>query len=228
LTRASAAQQVFSRQLIASQEAERKRIAAELHDSLGQRLVIIKNMALLSLGSPGSPLEARQHVEEISTEASHALGEVKEIAYNLRPYQLDRLGLTKAVQAVVRSVSAASTIAFAVEIDDIDEVFPKDSQINFYRIVQESLNNIVKHSSATHAGVIIRRDSSRLSLVIRDDGKGWTVDGTPADGQRGGFGLVGLSERAQLLGGTLRIQSAPGQGATISMDVTLRDGRHEV
>lgn len=228
LTRARAAQQAFSRQLIASQESERKRIAAELHDSLGQRLIIIKNMALLFLNAHGSTQEAHQHIEEISTEASHAIGEVKEIAYNLRPYQLDRIGLTKAVEAIVRSVSAASTIVFSSEIDNIDDVFPKDSEINFYRIVQESLNNILKHSSATHASVTIRRDPNRLSLTIRDDGKGWAVEGTRPDSQRAGFGLVGISERAQLLGGTPRIQSAPGQGTIISIDVALRDGRHDV
>jgi ligand-binding sensor domain-containing protein len=94
LQRAHAAQQAFSRQLIASQENERKRIAAELHDSLGQRLVIIKNLALILLN--GSSTDgARERIDEISTEASQALGEVREISYNLRPHQLDRLGLTK-------------------------------------------------------------------------------------------------------------------------------------
>jgi ligand-binding sensor domain-containing protein/signal transduction histidine kinase len=228
LTRARVVQQTFSRQLIASQEGERKRIAAELHDSLGQRLIIIKNMALLFLNAPESTREARQQIEEISTEASQAIGEVKEIAYNLRPYQLDRIGLTKAVEAIVRSASAASTIAFSVEIDDIDDVFPKDSEINFYRIVQESLNNILKHSSAANASITIRRDQAHLSLTIHDDGKGWTLHGPQPDGHPGGFGLVGISERAQLLGGTPRIQSAPGQGTTISMEVALRDGRHVV
>ena len=131
LHRAHAAQQAFSRQLIASQENERKRIAAELHDSLGQRLVIIKNLALILLN--GSAADgAREQIDEISTEASQAIGEVKEISYNLRPHQLDRLGLTKALEALVKKAASASPIAFTSEIDDIDDVFPKQAEINFY------------------------------------------------------------------------------------------------
>ncbi|HXG66150.1 MAG TPA: two-component regulator propeller domain-containing protein, partial [Blastocatellia bacterium] len=224
LKKAQAAQQAFSRQLIASQEMERKRIAAELHDSLGQRLVIIKNLALMFLQSPGENGEARQQIEELSAEASQAIGEVKEISYNLRPYQLDRIGLTKAVEAVVKKAAAASPIAFSAAIDDIDGVFPKESEINFYRIVQESVNNIVKHSQATEASVTIRRDGGRLLLTIRDNGKGFTPGATPPDAHRGGFGLIGISERAQLLGGRALIHSAPGQGVTVSIEIILHSG----
>jgi signal transduction histidine kinase len=104
--RAEAVQHAFTRKLITSQESERKRIAAELHDSLGQRLVVIKNLALISLkgGSliSGMPdADASSRIEEISAEASHALAEVREISYSLRPYQLDRIGLTKAIEALV-------------------------------------------------------------------------------------------------------------------------------
>ena len=105
---AQAAQQIFARQLISSQESERKRIAAELHDSLGQHLVIIRNLALMFLQSPTDNGATRQQIEEISAEASQAIGEVKEISYNLRPYQLDRIGLTKAVEALIKKAEAAS------------------------------------------------------------------------------------------------------------------------
>jgi signal transduction histidine kinase/ligand-binding sensor domain-containing protein len=229
LKRARATQQAFSRQLIASQEAERKRIAAELHDSLGQRLVVIKNLALMYLNSAskngeGAIGEARRQIEEISAEASQAIGEVKEISYNLRPYQLDRIGLTKAIEAIVRTARSASEIVFTAEIDDIDGVFPKDSEINFYRVVQESVNNILKHSRATEASVTIRRDPGGLRLVIRDNGKGFTPGAAKSDSQAGGFGLIGITERAQLLGGKPVIQSAPGQGTTISIEIVLRPG----
>ena len=111
LQQAQAAQQAFSRQLIASQEAERKRIAAEMHDSLGQRLVVIKNLAFLLLrskkGAPPDDSDA-QTITEISDEASSAIAETREISYNLRPFQLDRLGLTKAIEAMVRTTGMAS------------------------------------------------------------------------------------------------------------------------
>ncbi|MDQ2949025.1 MAG: histidine kinase [Acidobacteriota bacterium] len=221
LQRERIGQQAFSRQLIASQESERKRIAAELHDSLGQRLVVIKNLALLSLLNPDQA-EARRHIEEISAEASGAIGEVKEISYNLRPYQLDRIGLTKAIQGIVKSVAAASRIDVTADLDDVDDCIPKDAQIDFYRIVQESLNNVVKHSQATRASVTARRHGDRLSLSIRDNGRGFTPQRDP-ESPAGGFGLTGIVERSQLLGGKTAIRSTPGQGGTvIEIEIPLK------
>jgi signal transduction histidine kinase/streptogramin lyase len=222
LERDRAAQQAFSRQLIASQENERKRIAAELHDTLGQRLVVIKNRALLLLrtrDSASSLSESqREQVEEISVEVSEAVREVKEISYDLRPYRLDRLGLTTALRAMIDTASTASATSFSAEIDDIDGAFPKQVEISFYRIVQECLNNILKHSQARAASVHIRRTKERVELIVRDDGRGFALDaikGAPS----GGFGLSGISERAQLLGGKAAIQSAPGQGTTVTVEI---------
>jgi signal transduction histidine kinase/ligand-binding sensor domain-containing protein len=229
--RAQAVQHAFTRQLITSQESERKRIAAELHDSLGQRLVVIKNLALISLnggslisGMPDGAASSR--IEEISAEASHALAEVREISYNLRPYQLDRIGLTKAIEALVKKVSRASTIAFTAEIDDIDDVFPKDSEIDFYRVVQECMNNVLKHSKATEAGVAVRRGAAELVLVVRDNGKGFTPGAAGGNPGSGGFGLIGIFERAQLLGGKPVVQSAPGQGTMISIEIPVSQHNH--
>jgi signal transduction histidine kinase len=221
--RAQAAQQAFSRQLIESQEGERKRIAGELHDGLGQRLVVIKNLALMVLNSPLKNGEALEQIEEISAEASQTIGEVKAISYNLRPYQLDRISLTKAIEAIVRTAQSASEIIFKAEIDDIDGVFPKDLEINFYRVVQEGVNNILKHSQATEAGVTIRRDPEGLRLTIRDNGKGFTPGPAKPDSPRAGLGLIGVSERAQLLGGKPVIHSAPGQGTIIGVKIALPD-----
>jgi len=226
LQRAHAAQQAFSRQLIASQETERKRIAAELHDSLGQHLVVIKNLALVSLNNGKSEESARSQMEEISTEASRALGEVREISYNLRPYQLDRIGLTKAIAAIVKKASGASSIAFTMTTDEIDNVFPKDSEINFYRVVQECINNVLKHSAATEASVVVRREPAKLRLTIRDNGQGFTPGAAGPSQPGGGFGLIGMTERAQLLGGKPVIQSAPNQGTMISIEIPIPYDNH--
>ena len=219
-------EQAFSRQLIASQENERKRIAAELHDSLGQHLVVIKNLALVSLNSGSLDGAEKDRSAEISAEASQALTEVREIAYNLRPYQLDRIGLTKAVEAVVRKASAVTGIVFEPEIDQIDDVFPKEWEINFYRIVQESVNNVIKHSQATHASLTVRRATSELRLVVRDNGKGFTPVETAAGSTRSGFGLVGIAERARLLQGNAKVQSAPGEGTVITIEIPLEENRN--
>jgi signal transduction histidine kinase len=219
-------EQAFARQLIASQENERKRIAAELHDSLGQHLVVIKNLALVSLNSGGSDGAEKDRSAEISAEASQALTEVREIAYNLRPYQLDRIGLTKAVEAVVSKASAATGIVFEPEIDQIDDVFPKEWEINFYRIVQESVNNLIKHSQATQAGLTVRRATSELRLVVRDNGKGFTPVETAGGSARRGFGLAGIAERARLLQGNAKVQSAPGEGTVITIEIPLEGNRN--
>ena len=180
LQQAQAAQQAFSRQLIASQEAERKRIAAEMHDSLGQRLVVIKNLAYLLLlrskkGAPADDSDV-QTIAEISDEASSAIAETREISYNLRPFQLDRLGLTKAIEAMVRTTGIASGIRFTSELDNIDDVFPEDLRINFYRIVQESLGNIMKHAQATEVTIRVKRSIENVILTIEDNGRGFTPD----------------------------------------------------
>jgi signal transduction histidine kinase/ligand-binding sensor domain-containing protein len=212
-----AARQAFSRQLIASQENERKRIAGELHDSLGQRLVVIKSRALLllqrreSLDSWGG-----EQVEAISAEVSEAVREVKEISYDLRPYRLDRLGLTTALQGMIETAADSSGIRFTTELDNIDAVLPGQTEINFYRIVQECVNNILRHSLATQASIRIKHSAERLELAVGDNGRGFT----PGDAHQG-FGLAGIRERTQLLAGKLDLQSIPGQGTRVTIVIDL-------
>jgi signal transduction histidine kinase len=207
LERARAMQEEFSRQLIDSQERERKRIAAELHDSLGQSLIVIKNHALLGRSS------------EVSDAATAALNEVREIAYNLGPHQIDRLGLAATILDMVDRVSAASGIAIAADVEEVDALLPKTAAINLYRIVQESVNNIVKHSGATKASITLERDGGRLVLTIRDNGRGFPRDAHGYGRRPRGFGLVGLSERARLMGGTCAIESAVASGTRIAVEI---------
>jgi signal transduction histidine kinase/ligand-binding sensor domain-containing protein len=226
MKQAHALQQAFSRRLIATQESERQRIAAELHDGLGQRLVIIQNLALLQLrASAENGNGAAGHLEGISNEASVAIREMREISYDLRPYQLDILGLTKAIEGVIRTVGTASEIAFSSTIDNIDDLLPSDSQINFYRIVQECLNNIVKHSAATEASVVIACGDGRIQMTIKDNGKGFTPGSASAQPDSGGFGLIGISERAQLLGGAAEFRSAPGAGVQVTVEINVKTSR---
>lgn len=224
LRKAQATQQAFSRDLIASQENERRRIAAELHDSLGQRLIIINNLALFLLrpkGKARTEEDRFQTLEEITTEATQAIEETRAISYALRPFQLDRLGLTKAIQALVRTVSRASEIEITTAMDDIDNAFDEDLRINFYRIVQEALNNIVKHSGATHASVKVERTKSSVILTISDNGKGLPPDVRSVAGP-GGFGLTGMRERATLLRGTMHIRSNPRAGTLLTVEFPAR------
>ncbi|HEX9002938.1 MAG TPA: two-component regulator propeller domain-containing protein [Blastocatellia bacterium] len=222
LRRAHAAQEKFSRQLLDSQEQERQRIAAELHDSLGQSLLIIKNRSFLALDSFDDPDSAREQVEEISAASAHAIEEVREIAYNLRPYKMDRFGLTKTIQAMCQQAERTSGIRFVTELKNIDGVFPKEAELNLYRIVQESVNNILKHSRAIEARLTIERDVREVQLNIKDNGQGFPLaPTTPGEPRPGGFGLVGLAERVRLLGGDYTLDSAPGRGTTINIKLLI-------
>jgi signal transduction histidine kinase len=220
LQRAYAAQEAFSRQLIASQERERKRIAGELHDSLGQQLLIIKNWAVLALSHLDGQKSVKEPLDEISSTASHAVEEMRGIAYNLRPYQLEKLGLTAAIRGLVTRVAASSNIRFATEIDNVDGMFSQEIEVSIYRIVQEALNNTVKHSQATEGRVVVSSNLGSLDLMIEDNGRGFTPpDGSlPQQGHKG-FGLLGITERVRMLGGRVVIQSAPAHGSTIQISL---------
>src|SRR5262249_21683188 len=128
LERQYRAEQVLSRKLIDSQERERQRIAAELHDSLGQSLVVIKNRARLGLKQNQDAEAMADQLEIISTAASLALDEVKEISFNLRPYLLDKLGLTKTIKSMLQKVFDSSEIALELELDSIDDLLPQESE----------------------------------------------------------------------------------------------------
>jgi signal transduction histidine kinase len=196
-----------------------------MHDSLGQRLVVIKNLAYLLLRSrKASPVDDpdAQTIAEISDEASSAIAETREISYNLRPFQLDRLGLTKAIEVMVRTTGIASGIRFTAALDNIDDVFREDLRINFYRIVQESLGNILKHAQATEGSVRVQRRIDHLTLTIEDNGRGFTPDERSPLFSRSGFGLTGMGERARLLGGELKVRSTPGKGTTVLFEIPLR------
>jgi signal transduction histidine kinase/ligand-binding sensor domain-containing protein len=221
----SALQEDFSRQLIDSQEIERGRIAAELHDGLSQSLVIIKNRAMLSLTKPDDQERALEQLREIADASTFAIDEVKDIIYDLRPIQLDRLGLTGAVEDMVEKVAEANELELIRNIADVDNIFPKASENSIYRIVQELLNNIVKHSAATKVEVIISKNSAQIELIIKDNGKGFPVGETNKEiNQKSGFGLIGIVERAKLLGGIASIKSAKDAGTTILVILPIRKG----
>ncbi len=219
-----ARQTAFSRRLIDSQETERKRIAAELHDSLGQSLIVIKNQSVLSLHSLDDPQDLEEQITSITSAAAQAIQEMKDISHNLRPYLLDRLGLKLALESMLKKAAASGQLQITTELDAIDKLFPSESEIHVYRLVQEALNNILKHAHATRARVQIRRHDHHLAILIEDNGRGFllaeqTSQQSSQATQTGGFGLTGSSERARLLGGNYSIASQPGQGTRVIIEI---------
>ena len=227
LERQKTAQLVASRQILQRLEDERRHIAANLHDSLGQTLLAIKNQTLLAMQRTPDENMLRERLGEISGATSQALEEVRQITHGLRPYQLDRLGLTQAMRATVSRASANSTILFASRVEDIDGVFDKDSEIHVYRIVQEAINNVLKHSAATEAAVVIKKRkndalNTSVSISVRDNGRGFdVVDMRASQSNALGYGLSGIAERARILGGHLTIDSRPGAGASLIVEIPV-------
>ena len=208
----------YTLQLIAAQEAERKRIAAELHDSLGQNLLLIKNPAQLALMRGDCPAETREQLEGMSKLSAMCITEARQISHDLHPQQLDHLGLTRALKVMIESASQASNIQFVSRLESVDELFPADAAMNLYRIVQESLNNILKHSRAKHMDVRLERDIHEVQLRIEDDGCGFKTDQT---GNGKGLDLKNITERVRMLGGKLNADSSPGQGTRIEVTIPI-------
>jgi signal transduction histidine kinase/ligand-binding sensor domain-containing protein len=209
----------YSRRLIESQEAERKRIASELHDGLGQSLAIISNRATMGKNKSEEAEFVSREFDEISQNALEALDEVQQITSNLHPQYLERLGLTKALKAMLAKLS--DVIEINSEIDSIDDIFPKEAEINVYRIVQESLNNIIKHSDASEAEIIARKTDNEVIMTIKDDGRGFDTTNFNAKGT--GLGLVGLRERTKMLGGKISINSSVGNGTEIKVNLPIQN-----
>ena len=208
-------QSEFTKQLINTQEAERKRIAGELHDTLGQDLLIIKNKALLGLKGP---LKNPELIADISEISSSSLQEVREISYNLHPYQLEQLGLTKAIESIIERASKSSSIKFRYELDNIDKLFDQETEINLFRMIQESINNILKHSEATEAVISVLKDSKEVSVNVKDNGKGFDVLMSKS---KRGLGLMSLFERAKISGAKVDIDSRPGKGTLINISISI-------
>jgi signal transduction histidine kinase/ligand-binding sensor domain-containing protein len=218
LKRRQIVQQEFARKLLESQEQERKRIASEMHDSLGQYLLAIKNWALFGLNSIPEKDAAREYLTEVSDTSSLAIEEVREIAHNLRPYQLERLGLTNTLEYMLKSFNHSSTIIFNYEIENIDGFLSKDDEIIFYRIVQECINNIIKHSGAENVWLAVRLKENVLEFICRDNGRGFDFEAAK-NSSKSGLGLNGIAERVKILKGDYRIESEIEKGTRVIVQV---------
>jgi signal transduction histidine kinase/ligand-binding sensor domain-containing protein len=221
LQKAQRTQEDFSRRLINAHETERRRIAGELHDSIGQSLAMIKNRAVFSQMKTAEE-ETKEHLEIIAAQTSQTINEVREISYNLRPYLLERLGLRQSIKSLFDEVADLGQIKVIAEIDDIDSLFDAEQEMNLFRIIQECVNNIVKHSQADFARLSIRKETGVLMIFVEDDGKGFDPNDVTNNGYgEGGFGLIGMVERVKMLGGWKTIESAPGEGTKISIVINL-------
>ena len=215
------AREQFAAGLLTTQELERRRIASDLHDSVGQELSLIANRAQLALGQPGLPGEASLHLESIIRSSRTAISEVRAMVRQLRPLHIEQLGFTASLDGLLDQIAEASSLAIDRHLDNIDDLVSGDRATHLYRLAQEALNNAMRHAQALRASVQLERDLDCVRLRILDDGRGFAADEERF--QHAGLGLTSMRERARLLGGTLRIQSTPGGGTSITLVMPFSD-----
>lgn len=207
----------FVNRVIAAQEDERRRIARELHDSTGQSLTSLL-VGLQALGQAASG-ELRQQTENLRQIVSETLEEVHGIAWQLRPSALDDMGLTAALERYVADYRERYELAVDLVIHGLgNSRLSPEVETTIYRIVQEALTNIARHAQANQASVLIEHRDEKTLVIVEDNGIGFNSH-TAAKGSREHLGLYGIRERAELLGGKLLIESEPGHGTSLFVDI---------
>jgi signal transduction histidine kinase len=199
---------------ISAQEAERKRLARELHDETGQSLTSIL-LRLKALQAETDPEVIHDRLNGLRYLTSQTLEEVRRLALDLRPMALDDLGLVPAIRWYVRQCAERNGIEIKLSVANTLQRLPADLEIVLYRAVQEGLTNIIRHAQAQHADVSLEQSGKAVWLTISDDGKGIQ----PSLNHRGGMGLEGMRERVMLVGGKFRLDSAPGAGTQIVIEL---------
>jgi len=202
------------RRVVEAQELERRRLARELHDETGQALTSIL-LGLKALEERFDDPESRAATGELRELVVSTLQDVRRLAVELRPSALDDFGLVAALERLATSFAEQSGIAVDFQTSLAGERLSGEVETALYRIVQESLTNVVKHARARHVSILLTRKSATIKAVIEDDGQGFD----PAEGTLEGFGLVGMRERLALLGGRLQVESRGEAGTTIAAEV---------
>ncbi|NNF30770.1 MAG: sensor histidine kinase [Flavobacteriaceae bacterium] len=200
-------QEKFSQELIVSQEEERMRISKDLHDGLGQRLLVIKNKMLTSRDD-----ETKNMIDE-------TIEEVRSISRDLHPFQLQELGITKALEHTVTQIDENTTLFISSEIDNIDNLFNEEAEVNIYRIVQESLSNVLKHAKAEASKISVKKMANFVVISIKDNGVGFDFSEKLQNVKS--LGLKTLMERTRFLDGQMKVESRFNNGTTLQFQFPI-------
>jgi len=213
--------QTLSAQLLHTQEAERRAVARELHDEIGQELTIIQMNLQDLLGV--DPAQLPKQIEDSIATVERVLAQVRDMALDLRPSQLDDLGLAEALRWYLERQAARGHLDIVFDLPPLISRPPADVETTCFRIAQEAMTNILRSAHATHVWVTIGVDADGLMLTVRDDGRGFDVAAGRAQAMHGSsLGLLSMEERAALIGGHTTIESAPGQGTIVRAWLPLR------
>ena len=206
----------LSGKLLRAQENERRTLARELHDEVGQALSAIL-MEAESAACVDNPAEVREHLGAIRSMAEKTVNEVRDLALLLRPSMLDDFGLVPALKWHAREMAKRTGLQVVVHADDAADALPDEHQTCIYRMVQEALNNASRHASARVVEVTVARQDRLVAFSVRDDGAGFDPRYVR------GLGLLGMEERVRRLGGQLRIDSQPGRGTLVAAELPLAE-----
>jgi len=207
-----------STRLVDAQECERRRVAHELHDEIGQVLTVVKINLQSAQRRPAIaafPAEV-EYLEESIGSINHAISRVRDLSFNLRPSMLDDFGLVETLEWCLQKAAARAPLEVHFQHDDFQARLPQMIETTCFRITQEALTNAIRHAGASHFQVKLCFQDAGLELVITDDGCGFDVESARRHAATGAsMGILGMEERAQLAGGRLEVQSGCGSGTTI-------------
>lgn len=208
--------------LVSAQEDERQRISLELHDDAGQALTALKiKLTLIRSSLPEQLNETREQLDGAIELTSETMDRIRSLAHDLRPPALDAVGINQAMEDFCQRVSKHTGLR--VEYSGVDlEDLPGYYEISLYRVLQEALTNVIKHSQASQAKIKLSVEEDQIFLEIADNGDGFSPPTSPNKGEITGLGLLGITERIEALGGTLELTSYPQQGTTLLVQVPRR------
>ncbi len=206
-------------QIVQAQEEERRRIARELHDEVGQALMVLKlNLAVLEGALPGQATALHEQLADCHALVESTMEEIRRLALELRPAALDDLGLVPALRGYVDGFIKRTGLDVTSDLDATIGRLPERVETALYRIIQEAMANIVRHAAARHVQVSLRIDGEEVYACVADDGRGFDpVQRLKAAIAEGRMGLLGIQERVALLQGRVKIVAVPGQGTRIEV-----------
>ena len=214
--RARADLQELSAKLLRAQENERRALARELHDEVGQSLSAIL-METENAECAEEPAEIREHLASVKALAEKTVNEVRDLALLLRPSMLDDFGLVPALNWHARETGKRTGLKVRVTAGDDADDLPDEHKTCIYRLVQEAVNNSARHANARNVEVVVKREGARVLFTVRDDGRGFDTRFVR------GLGLLGMEERVRRLGGQLRLDSQPGRGTSIAAELPVAE-----
>jgi two-component system sensor histidine kinase DegS len=213
-------QQQMGLQVIQAQEEERKRVAREIHDGPAQSManVVLRTELVEKVLSNAEVEKAREELKELKGMVRESLADVRRIIFNLRPMALDDLGLVPTLKKYIEELTRKYDLIVDFKTFGKECRPPSSMEVALFRLVQESLSNVIKHAKASETQIKLEFQAERIYLVIKDDGIGFDMK----QKSREGFGILGMKERIKLLDGQMVFQSAPGQGTKILLVIPLK------